>query len=66
MLNGDWDPNRFNYGCLDFSGQEVYYPRPIGNYTVEWKVTRTSTGTTYGSDTFTVYENDSTTYLIEY
>ncbi|MBD3636383.1 MAG: hypothetical protein HUJ25_03500 [Crocinitomicaceae bacterium] len=51
-------------GCQDAT-VPVYYDRPVGNYTIEWMVERTS-GTTTGTDTFTVFGNDSTTYLIEY
>jgi hypothetical protein len=43
----------------------VFNERPVGNYTVEWEAIRTS-GTTTGTDSFTINENDTTTYVIEY
>jgi methionine-rich copper-binding protein CopC len=43
----------------------VFNERSVGNYTVEWEVIRTS-GTTTGTDSFTINENDTTTYVIEY
>ena len=51
-------------GCQN-AVSPVYYDRPVGNYTLEWEAIRQS-GTTYGTETFDVFENDSTTYLIEY
>jgi len=38
---------------------------PAGNYTMEWRVIRPS-GTTTGTDYFTVTEGDTTTYILEY
>ncbi|PWH84760.1 hypothetical protein [Brumimicrobium oceani] len=65
LYNGVWDPEDFIKGCQDYSGIYIYNQRPVGNYTVEWEVKRTS-GTTTGIDNFTITENDSTSYLIEY
>jgi hypothetical protein len=65
LYDGDWDPEDFIEGCQDFSGVNVYNQRPVGNYTVEWEVIRQS-GTTTGVDYFTVNENDTTPYVIEY
>ncbi|MEO9532713.1 MAG: hypothetical protein ABJG68_16960 [Crocinitomicaceae bacterium] len=61
----NWDPDDYLEGCIDYSTAQSYNDRPVGNYTIEWMVERTS-GTTYGVDTFEIFENDSTTYLIEY
>jgi len=62
--DGTWDNNLFIEGCANFNG-DFYAEVPIGSYTVEWRVVRPS-GTTTGIDYFTVTENDTTTYLIEY
>ena len=60
-----WDPENFVSGCVDFSNTESYYERPAGDYTIEWMVERPS-GITTGIDYFTINENDTTNYLIEY
>ena len=65
MYKAGWTSEFFFAGCTQGFGDD-HSQIPVGNYTIEWKVTRTSTGTTYGSDAFTIAENDSTTYLIEY
>jgi hypothetical protein len=52
-------------GCQDYSNVIVVKSRPAGNYTLEWQVIRPS-GTTTGIDYFTVNENDTTTYVLEY
>ncbi len=67
--NHDWNDVFFIEGCVDntyllnenICGTEV----PAGNYTIEWIVYRPS-GTTTGIDYFTVAENDTTTYVLEY
>ena len=51
-------------GCNNFNNG-LYTKTPVGNYTIEWQVSRPS-GITTGIDYFTVTENDSTTHLIEY
>ena len=54
------------YGCMDFSNDEPYYrDLPVGDYTVEWEVIRQS-GTTINAETFSISEQDTLTYLIEY
>ncbi|PKR82060.1 hypothetical protein CW751_01610 [Brumimicrobium salinarum] len=63
--NYNWQENKFLEGCIDYSNAVSYNSRPVGNYTIEWMVERTS-GTTTGIDNFTITENDSLTYLIEY
>ena len=50
-------------GCIDTCGS--YFNIPQGNYTFEWIVNRPS-GTTTGTDYFTVTESDTTTYVLEY
>ena len=60
-----WDPYSYKLGCVDNSNIDVFYLRPIGDYTIEWIVERPS-GTTTGIDYFTVTEGDTTTYLLEY
>ena len=60
-----WGNNITNLmGCQN-AVYPVYNQRPVGDYTVEWEAIRQS-GTTTGIDNFTVIENDSTTYVIEY
>jgi len=59
----DWSKNTFVESCVSFPGS--YNSIPIGDYTIEWRVIRPS-DTTTGIDYFTVTENDTTTYLIEY
>jgi hypothetical protein len=61
----EWDPADFIEGCQDYSNGISYNSRPAGDYTLEWQVERPS-GTTTGIDYFTINENDTTTYLIEY
>ena len=63
--NYNWQDNKFLEGCIDYSNAVSYNSRPVGNYTIEWMVERPS-GTTTGIDYFTITENDSLTYLIEY
>ena len=53
----------FASGCIERFGRAD--PVPIGSYIIDWRVSR-GTDTTYGTDTFYVNENDTTTYLIEY
>jgi hypothetical protein len=65
LYQNEWDPEDFIAGCIDYSNINVYHSRPTGNYTIEWQVERPS-GTTTGIDYFTITENDTTNYLIEY
>ena len=65
LYNDIWDPQDYIEGCQDYSNIIIYNQRPVGNYTVEWQVVRPS-GTTTGIDYFTVSENDTTTYVIQY
>jgi hypothetical protein len=58
-----WDLNSGTPGCLNNPG--FYIQIPSGDYTIEWEVNRPS-GTTTGIDYFTVAENDTTTYVLEY
>lgn len=60
-----WNPQVNISGCKDYSTVNIYHSRPAGSYTLEWQVIRPS-GTTNGSDNFTVTENDTTTYVLEY
>ena len=66
-IDGDynWNNDNFLLGCIDYSNAESYNSRPTGNYTIEWQVERPSSTTT-GIDYFTITENDTTNYLIEY
>ena len=58
--------NQAIYGCMDYSNAEPFYRDvPEGEYTVEWEVIRQS-GTTTGTNVFTITENDTITYIIEY
>jgi hypothetical protein len=65
LINYDWNLQVSISGCQDYSNVIIYNSRPAGDYTVEWQVIRPS-GTTTGIDYFTVNENDTTTYLLEY
>ena len=60
-----WDSPQTNLTGCQNAIVPVYYQRPVGNYTIEWQSIRTS-GTTTGTEYFTITENDSTTYVIEY
>ncbi len=59
-----WSENTFLDGCRTYLGD---YSKiiPVGPYEIAWRVIR-GTDTTYGTDTFVIEENDTTTYLIEY
>ena len=59
-----WDPNAGTLGCLNYAG-DYYEKIPAGDYTFEWHIERPS-GVVDGIDYFTVTENDTTTYLLEY
>ena len=61
--SSSWSENTFVNGCISYSGG--FESVPSGNYTFEWRVIRPS-GTTTGTDTFYVGENDTTTYILEY
>jgi hypothetical protein len=65
LYNGVWAQGVYIGGCQDYSGIYIYNQRPVGNYTVEWEVKRTS-GTTTGTEYFSILENDTITYVIEY
>ena len=60
----EWNEILFVEGCANFNG-DFYSKVPTGNYTFEWRVIRPS-GTTAGTDYFTVTEGDTTTYILEY
>ena len=62
--NYEWSEVFFIEGCQSYLG-DFSEDIPVGDYKIEWRVIRSS-GTTTGSDIFTVTENDSTTYLLEY
>ncbi|MGV6861639.1 MAG: hypothetical protein ACWA41_07690, partial [Putridiphycobacter sp.] len=65
--NHQWDSISFIEGCVDYTNvtPPAVYERPVGDYTIEWRVIRPS-GTTTGIDYFTVTEGDTTTYILEY
>lgn len=58
-----WNSNSGTPGCLNYPG--FYNKIPSGDYTMEWVVERPS-GTITGIDYFTITENDTTTYVLEY
>ncbi len=62
--DNNWSENTFLDGCRTYLGD---YSKiiPVGPYEIAWRVIR-GTDTTYGTDTFYINENDTTTYLIEY
>lgn len=62
--NYDWNPELFIGGCHSYFG-DFSEIRPLGKYSVEWQVERSS-GLSEGSGTFILTENDTTTFLIEY
>ena len=63
--NYEWSEHSYFEGCET----DVLIPRiiqlPIGPYTLDWLVVR-GLDSTYGTASFFVNENDTTTYLIEY
>jgi len=65
--NHYWNTVFFLEGCFDNTNtiENSAFEIPEGNYTYEWQVVRPS-GTTTGIDYFTVTENDTTTYILEY
>jgi methionine-rich copper-binding protein CopC len=62
-----WNDFSFINGCFDNTNttENSAWSLPAGNYTFEWQVIRPS-GTTTGTDYFTVTEGDTTTYILEY
>ena len=58
-----WNNLIYVEGCIDTCG--TFFKVPSGKFTFEWIVERPS-GTTTGTDYFTVTEGDTTTYLLEY
>lgn len=68
IYSGFGNLNQWSYNFI--AGCNAYFGNysvsvPEGEYTIEWQTTRPS-GITTGTGTFTVYANDTTTYLIQY